>query len=133
MAVGGVEGSCRIRSSNFRICGKTGTDWPFGLLTDGQSDIPTTSDVYVLDNLHNRSMNGVDFKEHPRSLHDWPGSTAPWWCHCCNRLNDLRSRRCKTCGRSAAYGKIKPPANTAQRKNVCSQTSSLRTLVKRYT
>lgn len=77
-------------------------------------------------------MSGVDCKKTPRSLHDWPGPTASWWCHCCNRLNDLRSRRCKTCGRSAAYGKMKPPANTTQRKSICSQTSSLHTLFKLY-
>ncbi|CAM9873760.1 unnamed protein product [Pylaiella littoralis] len=39
----------------------------------------------------------------PISLHDWDGPTKAWPCHCCNRVNDKTMKRCKTCGRSAAY------------------------------
>ncbi|CAM9980594.1 unnamed protein product, partial [Scytosiphon promiscuus] len=39
----------------------------------------------------------------PRVLHDWEGPTDPWPCHCCDRVNVERVKRCKTCGRSAAY------------------------------
>lgn len=40
----------------------------------------------------------------PRALLDWEGPTAAWPCHCCNRVNDEKAKKCRTCGRSAAYG-----------------------------
>lgn len=42
----------------------------------------------------------------PRSLYGWEGPAAEWACHCCNCVNDELTKRCKTCGRSAAYGKL---------------------------
>lgn len=42
----------------------------------------------------------------PRSLYGWEGPEAAWPCHCCNRMNEELTKRCKTCGRSAAYGKL---------------------------
>lgn len=51
-------------------------------------------------------LNDTEGITTPRSLYGWEGPAAAWPCHCCNRVNEELTKRCKTCGRSAAYGKL---------------------------
>lgn len=63
------------------------------------------------------ALSGVDVTSHlfsnagpaetSGSMDDWIGPAAAWSCHCCTRTNDERATKCRTCGRSVAYGEYR--------------------------
>lgn len=65
-------------------------------------------------------LDGESAVTTPRVLHGWEGPIDPWPCHCCDRMNDERVKRCKTCGRSAAYGEMSAKDASSEVSTYCS-------------